>query len=309
MPIAGSIGAGGRLTIVAPRGTLTLTKHEAAGNDFLVLVDPDGRRHVSADEARLLCDRHRGIGADGIVHVARGAAGTDVAMVLRNADGTTAEMSGNGIRCVVQAAIDAGLADAGVVTVATDGGVRHVDYRPGEEPGTGLARVDMGEACLGAELPLDATPRRRRGRTVDMGNPHVVLFGAPPHDDELRVEGRRLDASAPAGTNVEFVWRGLDDELYLQVWERGVGETLACGTGTCAAAAVLHDWGLVGTTVRVHNPGGTLEVELTPTGVVLAGPTRLVGTVSVDEDTLASMVRGASAHPQRGHFDEVAITQ
>ncbi len=293
---------------MAPRGTLLLTKHEAAGNDFLVLVDPDGRRHLSDDEARLLCDRHRGVGADGIMHVTRGTAGTDVAMVLRNADGTSAEMSGNGIRCVVQAAVEAGLADVGLVSVATGGGRRQVDYRAGDDPGTGFARVDMGEARLGAELAIEATPGGRRGRAVDMGNPHVVLFGAPPRDDEVCGEGRRLDESAVAGTNVEFVWSGPEDELHLRVWERGVGETLACGTGTCAAAAVLHDWGLVGTTLRVHNPGGTLEVELTPHGVVLAGPTRLVGRVAVDEDTLASMVR-ASAPPFPFHLNEVAITQ
>jgi len=278
-------------------GALRLTKHHGAGNDFLVLLDPEQRRPLSAAEVRALCDRHRGVGADGVLRAGR-VGTTMLTMDLRNADGTVAEMSGNGIRCLVQAAVDAGLVAAGDVTVQTLGGVRTVQYRPGPDPGWGYGRVDMGPAVLGEQLAPDDPPGVRWGRRVDMGNPHVVLFGPPVGDDVVRGVGARLEASLASGANVEFVWPGPGpDELVLRVWERGVGETLACGTGTCAAAAAAHDHGDVGPRVAVHNPGGRLDVELGPGGIVLAGPTQKVGDVTVDAAVLAALVTGLDGDP------------
>ena len=269
-------------------GALHLTKHHGAGNDFLVLLDPDDRRPLSAGEARALCDRHRGIGADGIVRAVVGGKAAALSMDLRNADGGVAEMSGNGIRCLVQAAVDAGMVRAGPVTVQTLGGVRTVDYRADAAPGLGYGRVDMGRATLGADLGAHAPVGVRWGQHVAMGNPHVVLFGPPPGDDMVRVVGPRLGSSVAGGANVEFVWPGpATGELTLRVWERGVGETLACGTGACAAAAAAHAHGEVGTHVRVHNPGGALDVELGADGILLAGPTQKVGEVAVEEAVLA----------------------
>jgi len=214
-----------------------------------------------------------------------------LAMELRNADGSVAEMSGNGIRCFVQAAVGAGLVPPGRVTVATAAGVRTVVIRPGAEPGLAFAEVDMGPALLGAAVDVDGVPGARSARLVDVGNPHVVVLGAPVDDATVADAGARLETSHPDGANVEFAWPGPDpDSLTVRVWERGVGETLACGTGACAVAAAARSWGVVANHVRVHSDGGTLDVELSDGGVRLSGPTRFVGTVVVDEAVLGAMV-------------------
>ena len=151
------------------------TKHEGAGNDFLVVLDPDDTIRLSVAQVRLLADRRRGIGADGIIRVGPGRDGCDLSMQLHNADGGEAEMSGNGIRCLAQAAVDAGLVARRTFTVATAGGVRTVEYTPGEAPGWATADVDMGPARLGPDQPQEFDDRR--ARTVDVGNPHLVLLG------------------------------------------------------------------------------------------------------------------------------------
>lgn len=277
------------------RGRLTFSKHEGAGNDFLVLVDPDDRVRLTDAQVRALCDRRRGVGADGVVRVRRGraasngAAATDLAMELRNADGTPAEMSGNGIRCLAQAAVDAGLVAPGRFTVATDAGVRTVGYAPSGQAGRAWASVEMGEVRLGEDQPQPF--EGRRARQVDVGNPHLVLLGPDPGGVEVGHLGPRIEAMYPGGINIEFVAAGPGaDELRMRVWERGVGETLACGTGSCAAAAAARSWGLVGERVQVHNPGGVLEVLLGAKEgdpAVLAGPVRRVADVVVDLETLA----------------------
>ena len=273
-------------------GQLRLTKHHGAGNDFLVLLDPDGRRPLSGGEVRALCDRHRGVGADGVLRATSSTVpGAALAMELRNADGSVAEMSGNGIRCFVQAAVVAGLVTPGRVTVATAAGVRTVQYRPGAEPGLAHAEVDMGRAVLGAVVDVGDVPGARAARLVDMGNPHVVVLGEPVDDATVSRAGPRLATSHPDGANVEFAWPGPDaGDLSLRVWERGVGETLACGTGACAVVAAARAWASAGNRVRVHSRGGTVEVTLSDEGILLSGPTRLVGTVTVDESVLAAMV-------------------
>lgn len=270
---------------------LALTKHEGAGNDFLVLVDVDRSWDVDATMVQALCHRHRGVGADGFIRVGGRHAGAEVSMELWNADGSVAEMSGNGIRCLVQAAVDAGLASPPDVVVSTAAGVRHVTYQPAATGGgegsagpspTGWASVDMGTVRLGAERQEPGPGRR--AREVDAGNPHVVLYGTE-HPDRLAVSeiGARIDTGTPGGANVEFVAPGpAAGELVLRVWERGVGETLACGTGSAAAAAAARSWGLVGDVVPVHNPGGTLEVRFESDRVTLAGPVRRVARVLVD---------------------------
>jgi diaminopimelate epimerase len=268
---------------------LALSKHEGAGNDFLVVIDPGDRVHLTAGQVRALCDRHQGVGADGLIRVGRGREGADLSMELRNADGREAEMSGNGARCLAQAAVDAGLVSPPRFTVSTGSGVRTVTYRPGDRAGTATASVDMGPVRLGEDQPQRFPDRRVR--EVNVGNPHLVLFG-PDDPAEVAVAeiGARLEAGHPGGINVEFVSAGkVDDELVLRVWERGVGETRACGTGSCAAAAAARSWDLVGDRVVVHNPGGALEVLLGRSEddpVVLAGPVRRVAEVLVDLDTL-----------------------
>jgi diaminopimelate epimerase len=275
---------------------LRLSKHHGSGNDFLVLLDPDNDWALSGHQVRALCDRHRGIGADGLVR-ARLEPGTGaLSMVLRNADGGEAEMSGNGIRCLVQAAVGAGLVPPGDVQVHTRAGVRTVRYRAGDRPGVGYAGVDMGPALLGDELAVPEVPGARSARRVVVGNPHVVVFGAPVEPDDVVRHGALLDHAVEGGANVEFVWSGPSDgELSMRVWERGVGPTLACGTGACAAVAAVHAWGAVGRRVRVHNPGGPLDVSLVDGGVELAGPTQWVADVTVDASVLAALAEESDA--------------
>jgi len=265
--------------------SLRLAKYQGAGNDFLVLVDLDDRTSLDPPTVRALCDRRFGVGADGVIRILAGDGGADLTMDLTNADGGTAEMSGNGIRCLAQAAVAAGLVQPPTFAVRTLGGVRTVAYREGTGGGPAWASVDMGPARLGPErTPAFA---ERRARLVDMGNPHLVLLGEDPSGIEVTELGTKLQAEFPEGVNVEFIALGPEpDALTLRVWERGVGETLACGTGTAASAAAAHDWGLVGSTVDVHNPGGTLRVELGDETVVLSGPVAFVADIQVDPAAL-----------------------
>jgi diaminopimelate epimerase len=244
-------------------------------------VDLDGRQPLEPAVVRALCDRHYGVGADGVIRLLGGRLGADITMELRNADGLEAEMSGNGIRCLAQAAVQAGLVSPPAFSVATGAGIRTVEYRPGNRPDVAEASVDMGKAELGPDQTQEFGDRK--ARQVDMGNPHLVLLGPDPSGVAVGELGPQLQGLHPGGVNVEFVALGPGtDELTMRVWERGVGETLACGTGACAAAAAAHSWGLVGEVVTVHNRGGSLRVALGSNGVSLAGPTRKVADVEVD---------------------------
>jgi diaminopimelate epimerase len=269
------------------------SKHEGAGNDFIVVLDPDDDRRFSVGQVRLLCDRRRGIGADGIIVVRPGRDGSDLSMELRNADGGEAEMSGNGIRCLAQAAVEAQMVAPPRFTVATGGGVRTVDFVAGEAPGWARASVDMGRVSLGPDQPQDFDDRR--ARTVDVGNPHLVLFGPEVASVDLAVLGPQLQAAFAGGINVEWICRAEDADgefLDLRVWERGAGETLACGTGSVAAAAAARAWGVVDASgpVRVRNPGGVLEVTLGAGAgdpATLAGPVRKVADIDIHPGMLS----------------------
>lgn len=244
---------------------MRLTKHHGLGNDFLVLLDLDGIHPVSPEQAVALCDRHTGIGADGVLRVTAGTAGADVTMRLLNADGSVAEMSGNGIRCLAQAVFQAGLAAPPTLRVATDAGPRTVTVLSRTGPNTHRLSVEMGQAKVGEPQPEWVEGEVLRAVQVDLGNPHVVLHWAGaelPHLDELIAIGGRIDGSTPGGANVEIIQPGAEGGLDMVVYERGVGPTQACGTGACAAAAAAHEWELVGETSTVRMPGGPVEVTL-----------------------------------------------
>jgi diaminopimelate epimerase len=283
------------------------SKHEGAGNDFLVVLDPADAVRFSAAQVRLLADRHRGVGADGVIRVGPGRDGCDVSMELHNADGSQAEMSGNGIRCLAQAAVDAGLVAPPRFTVATAGGARTVEYRPGTRPGTATARVDMGPVRLGPDLSEAFIDRR--ARTVDVGNPHLVVLDPDTRGLDLAELGPKLQARFAGGINVEWITATRDELgelLEFRVFERGAGETLACGTGSVAAAAAARSWGVVpgDGAVRVRNPGGVLEVTLGGDGhsdgdgdgdgagegaapAFLAGPVRKVADIEIHPGLLS----------------------
>jgi diaminopimelate epimerase len=202
---------------------------------------------------------------------------------LRNADGSIAEMSGNGMRCLAQAALDAGVVPAGEpFTVLTPAGPRRVVVRPTEAPAVAWADVDMGVATIDGDAERCNVGHGEL--RVDMGNPHLVVLGPDPDTVAVHELGPELERIAPGGQNVEFVALGPGpDAITMRVWERGVGETLACGTGAAAAAAALHHWGRVGRRIVVHQPGGDAAVELRHDGsVVLSGPTERIATCLID---------------------------
>jgi diaminopimelate epimerase len=286
----------------ASGAALRLTKHHGTGNDFLVLLTSLDFPVLSADQVRALCDRHRGIGADGLIVGRPGSDGAALEMLLTNADGTGAEMSGNGIRCLVQAAVMDQMVREGVVEVDTDAGRRSVEFRT-VDPGLGFAEVEMGEALVMADLALDRPPVSLVGEhtvsracSVDVGNPHIVMLQGERRPD-LEIVGPEIEHSVEGGTNVELVriskpdaiGGGAGARISLEVWERGVGITEACGTGACAAAAATRSWGLTGTSVEVESPGGVLLVNLGPRGATLSGPTRFVAEVIIDPVALAGL--------------------
>jgi diaminopimelate epimerase len=258
-------------------GVLRLTKHHGVGNDFLVLLEPPPGVDA-AGLARRVCDRRRGIGADGLLIAHPGTNGADVTMELRNADGGRAEMSGNGIRCFAQAVWDAGLGGP-TLTVSTDAGVRAVRRVGSPHPGQVDAAVDMGPVKVTGDAPDWVDGSIEAAALVDAGNPHLVLLDPQLADVDVGVRGPQIEVMFPEGINVEWISaRGTD--ITLRVWERGAGETQACGTGSVAAVAAAVAWGRTGRRAVVHNPGGDLTVELGETAV-LTGPSSRVGVVEV----------------------------
>jgi diaminopimelate epimerase len=261
---------------------LTLTKHHGLGNDFLVAIEPPADLDL-AIAARALCDRHTGIGADGLIVAVMpdDATGQRVRMVLHNADGGRAELSGNGLRCLGQALVDAGHGDGdgdGRIVVLTDAGEVVVDVGAEERRGLRDVRVGMGA--------VKVVRLEDRLASVDVGNPHLVLqVDDPPSVDLVALGAQHADV------NLEII--RVDDErnVTMRVHERGVGITLACGTGSCAVAAATAAWGLTGTEVVVHNPGGALTVDVGDLDDVwLTGPAqRVAARIEVDmEEVLAA---------------------
>jgi len=272
-------------------GVLHLSKHHGLGNDFLVLLDLDGRLTVpsgteapaveTAALARRVCDRRRGIGADGLLVARPGRGGADVTMELRNADGSLAEMSGNGIRCLAQALWDAGFGPPDLLRVLTESGVRVVRCVDASRPGFVRASVDMGPVKVVQEAPMWVGGSVEAAALVDAGNPHLVLLDPDVEGVAVGVLGPEVEAAFPEGINVEWVWPGPGPgELTMRVWERGAGETEACGTGSCASAAAAFHWARVGPRVVVHNPGGDVSVDLGETAV-LTGPAARIATVEL----------------------------
>lgn len=252
-----------------------LHKYHAVGNDFLVALDSEGWDGAGA---RAVCDRHRGVGADGLI--ALGPAEEGWTFRLWNADGSDAEMSGNGIRCAAHALVDAGV-EAPSLRFFTAAGERVVDVRPGSDAASIWASVGMGTVTIRGEGERCNVGTGQL--EIDVGNPHLVILGPDPATVDVARLGAELGTATPAGRNVEFVSLGPGpDEVTMRVWERGVGETLACGTGSVAAAVALHHWGRTGPAVTVHQPGGSVVVQVHPNGTAsLTGPSRRIARCEV----------------------------
>ncbi|MFZ1063101.1 MAG: diaminopimelate epimerase [Acidimicrobiales bacterium] len=245
-----------------------LQKWHGAGNDFLVdVLEPGAGTWWNAQRARRVCDRARGVGADGLLIAEMDE---PVTMVLYNADGTLAEMSGNGIRCLAAAVRRSTGADWEQLEISTDAGTRLVSLAMNGTSGYGS--VAMGDVTFLETLAGTLG-------VVNVGNPHVVVRDDPSWDRAHCEDVATPLAQQLGGANVEFVTVLDEGRARLRVIERGVGWTLACGTGSVAAAAVLHREGLVRPEVTIENPGGDLMVKFDDDGARLAGPVQFVADV------------------------------
>lgn len=267
--------------------SITLTKHHGLGNDFLIAVDPPVE--LEPADARQWCDRRRGIGADGLIEAR--PLGEDPAswsMRLWNADGSRAELSGNGLRCLGQALLlhrDDG-ADSRRFHITTDAGIRQVAVLPDRASSTDQVTVDMGRPATGPPPYPDwdlvgLAVHRQAG--VDVGNPHIVAVvdRLPSHD--LATIGPLVEGAYAGGVNVELIEVLDRDRIALRVWERGAGLTEACGSGACAGAWAAHRWDLVGSRVTVSMPGGDATVDLVDGAAYLTGPATFVAVVEIEQ--------------------------
>ncbi len=286
---------------------IALSKLHATGNDFLVRIAlaPD-EPELDPAVSSVLCDRHHGVGADGLITIGPGCDGADCTMTLVNADGGRAEMSGNGVRCLAWVAARSGLVRGDELVVDTAGGRRSVVVERGEDGSVVAADVDMGSVTFDpARIPVDAPSALDLEATVDgthyhgdaagLGNPHWVVLVDDPGAIAVAAHGPVLehDPRFPRRVNVEFVAVAGRDRLAMRVWERGAGETQSCGTGACAAAAVAHRRGLVGERVRVDVLGGSLSVALGDT-VRLGGPVVHVFDVVLPLERLEALLERRS---------------
>ncbi len=261
---------------------MRFVKMHGAGNDYVYL---DGFEHAIPENlpevARKISNRHTGIGGDGLI-VVEPTWQADAQMRIWNADGSTAEMCGNGLRCVAKLLYETGHVRNDEIHIATDAGIR-VAWPEIQSGHVGRVRVSIGEPDLeAAHLPNPSKLETLRQETlfeavsaVSMGNPHCVVFTNDLSDELIQEFGPQLEQHPlfPQRTNVEFVQVVSETEVQVRVWERGVGETQACGTGACAVAVAGSLTGQTERQVRCHLPGGVLDVDWTNDGDVhLTGP-------------------------------------
>nr|WP_256105048.1 diaminopimelate epimerase [Streptomyces sp. ODS05-4] len=276
---------------------LAFLKGHGTENDFVIVPDPDNAVDLPAAVVARLCDRRAGVGGDGLLHVVRSAAHPEAResageaewfMDYRNADGSVAEMCGNGVRVFARYLQHAGLVTAGDVAVATRGGVKHVHLAK-----NGDVTVSMGRAVLpGDGVTVTVAGRSWPARNVNMGNPHAVAFVDDlAHAGDLTAEPPYSPASVyPDGVNIEFVADRGPRHVAMRVHERGAAETRSCGTGACAVAVAAArrdgvDPAATGApvTYTVDVLGGTLLITEHPDGAVeMTGPAVIVAEGRLD---------------------------
>jgi len=267
---------------------MKFVKMHGAGNDYVYV---DAFQQTIEDPAVLalaLSDRHFGVGSDGLILILPSGI-ADVRMRMFNADGSEAEMCGNGIRCVAKFAYDRKLVESRVLRVETAAGIRTLEVYPDEAGLVEKVRVNMGAPrLLRSEIPMTGEPGERfvdeiietqqgivRATCVSMGNPHCVVFVDELDGMDLHALGAALEHHPlfPRRTNVEFVQVLSQTEVRQRTWERGAGETLACGTGASAVTVAGVLTGRTGRRILNHLAGGDLEMEWTPEGeVFMTGP-------------------------------------
>lgn len=271
---------------------IEFTKAHGIGNDFIIIDGMDGTISFTAPQIKLLCDRHFGIGADGLI-IARPSEKGDAFMLFYNPDGTQAEMCGNGIRCLAKFLYERNIVEKDVMRLETLAGVKRVELIFNGAEVTG-ARVEMGKPSFKAE-DIPTTLREGKEEAIDvelpvgkgkvkvscvsMGNPHCVVFVDNVEEAPVEEIGSRIETheAFPERTNVEFVEIRDSSTIKVRVWERGAGETLACGTGACAAAAAACYQRYCLSPVKVDLPGGRLLIDFAADGTIyMTGPAESV---------------------------------
>lgn len=261
---------------------MRFTKMQGIGNDFVMVNGFQTMEPADLGALSLrMCDRHFGIGADGLIWMTKSDC-ADVCMRVFNSDGTEPEMCGNGLRCAAQFVYDEGICRKNVMTIETGAGVLTATL-----DANGIT-ADMGRPILDpANIPVAAAQNRVTieldGKPckffcVSMGNPHAVTFDLYPEDDRFYRYGAMLETHPlfPAKANIEFC-RVRDGGIDVRVWERGDGETLACGTGACATLTAAASLGLVGREADVRLPGGTLHIRWAENDhLFMTGPAKTV---------------------------------
>ena len=292
---------------------MRFSKYHGTGNDFVMVEDLEDGFRPSAAFVLAACDRRTGVGADGVIRIAR-ADEADFFMDYYNSSGEVAEMCGNGIRCLAKYVYDRGITTASELDVMTRAGLRHLEIQAQDGVATNVT-VDMGHPAFERKAipmtgdpdgrfigwPLDVVERAFTATALSMGNPHCVLFLAqderPETLNELDVPrlGRSVELRPdfPNRTNVEFVVVE-DGRIHVRVWERGSGETMACGTGACAALVACSLSGRTGRAAELQFPGGILWVEWRDDDrVYLTGPAVCVFEGEFDDAWLSSLQEGA----------------
>ena len=283
---------------------MRFAKGHGTGNDFVILPDPDNDLDLTPALVARMCDRHFGVGADGVLRVVRTAAvGADAAgqqaewfMDYRNADGSVAEMCGNGVRVFARYLIEQGMATGPELTIATRAGTRAVRAEP-----DGQFTVDMGGATVFGEGEAQAGAQRLTGLAISVGNPHLAcIVTQPVAAIDLDSPGVLRPAALTAGANIEVIRVLHDHEVEMRVHERGSGLTMSCGTGAVAAAVAAAVWAgewpaesAMPWIVRV--PGGKLAVTPSVGASLLTGPAEIVASGELAERWLAAPADPADA--------------
>ena len=257
---------------------MRFTKMEGLGNDYIYLNGLDGLPEDLPALARRMSNRHFGVGSDGIICICPSDR-ADFRMRMFNADGSEGEMCGNGIRCLGKYVYNKRLTNKKKLTIETGGGLRTLELLT-QDGLVKAVRVNMGRPQVRTAMELTAGGRMWQITPVSIGNPHAVLFVDRPEELDLEQLGPCFEhhAAFPQGVNTEFVRCAAPDRLVMRVWERGSGETLACGTGACAALAAAVVQGKCGRRTAVELPGGVLELEWPDdeTEMIMTGPANTV---------------------------------
>ncbi|MDE6514302.1 MAG: diaminopimelate epimerase [Muribaculaceae bacterium] len=264
---------------------VSFTKMHGLGNDYIYFTEmpcpPENLPRLS----RQLSDRHCGIGGDGII-LALPSEVADFRMRIFNADGSEAKMCGNGSRCVGKLVYDLGLTDKTTITLETLAGIKTLRLFPGPDGKIESVEVDMGIGSVSEPVLLSAADRTFSVHPANIGNPHGVTFiDCDPAEMDVCGFGPALenDPYWPDRANIEFA-RVIDrSNIRMRVWERGSGETQACGTGACAVALAAVTAGLTDRKVNVTLPGGTLKIEILPNNkILMTGPATTVFRGSIN---------------------------